>query len=89
MSSAFSLSRSQGAIAHRTGRMKQNPELAGSRSAGSKWGWGTSLSIFNETALWDDLSLCVYLYLGWACAHFIRSESRVVLFWGRDREYPG
>lgn len=32
---------------------------------------GSSLTVFNETALINDLSLCEYLYLGWAGMHTI------------------
>ena len=44
----------------------QDTGLAGVR------GWGTIFSEdFNETALLDDLSVCTYFYLGWACTHTI------------------
>lgn len=36
---------------------------------------------FNEPALWDNLSLYIFLYLGWACMHTLYwCEPRVIQF---------
>jgi hypothetical protein len=48
------------------------------------------MAVCNEAALWDHLSLLVFLYWGWMSAHTLYlGEPGILWFGGREWDYPG